>query len=53
MFGFGGKFPSLSEAQCHCVNICPGGNPVQGVEGILDAYTAALTSQAHKQSAVA
>ena len=35
---FGGKFPSLSEAQCHCVNICPGGNPVQGVEGILDAY---------------
>jgi hypothetical protein len=44
VFGFGGKFPSLSEAQCHCVNICPGGNPVQGVEGILDAYTAALTS---------
>lgn len=32
------------EEQCHCVNICPGGNPVQGVEGILDAYMGALTS---------
>lgn len=44
VFGFGGKFPSLTEPQCHCVNISPGGNPVQGVEGVLDAYTAALSS---------
>ena len=44
VFGFGGKFPTLSEEQCHCVNICPGGSPVQGVEGVLDAYNAALTS---------
>ena len=44
VFGFGGHFPGLTEEQCHCVNICPGGVPVHRTDGVLEAYADVLSA---------